>query len=545
MKIGVPKETASGEKRVALVPEAIKRLAGKGHEVVVEAGAGGAAGIPDAAFADAGATIESAAAKVWGADVVAKVIAPDEKERKHLGADSVLVGFLSPLTAGDSVAAIAKSGATAFAMEAIPRISRAQAMDALSSQANVGGYVAVLIGARELPRYFPMFMTAAGTIPPAQVLVLGAGVAGLQAIATSRRLGAVVTAFDVRAAVKEQVQSLGAKFLEVEEAKADGEGTGGYAKELDAETQRRQAAALATAVARADVVITTAQVPGRPAPKLITADAVHAMKPGSVIVDLAGESGGNCELTVPGTRVVTDNGVTVTAPFNLPSELAEHASAQYARNVQELLQLMSGEDGALALDFEDEIIAGACITRGGEIVHEGAKAAAGAAAPAKPARAPARSRRPRRSRRPPRRSPLPRRSPRQPPRSPLQRRSPRPPPRSLQPRSPRTRTDRMHQSLVIELAILVLAGFVGFEVISKVPNTLHTPLMSGTNAIHGIVLLGGIVAIGVAHGFLNDLLLVIAIVFGTINVVGGFLVTDRMLEMFKRKPVPKKTEDAS
>jgi len=372
VRIGVPKETVPGERRVALVPDVVRRLTGQGHEVVVEPGAGAQAGFPDPAFADAGATLGGGA---WEADVVAKVAPPEEAEIGALGGDSVLVGFLAPLTNGAGTKSLAGSGATAFAMEAIPRISRAQSMDALSSQATVSGYRAVLIAAQEQGRFFPMLMTAAGTIPPAQVLVLGAGVAGLQAIATARRLGAVVTAFDVRAAVKEQVQSLGARFLEVE-GSADAEAAGGYARELTEEEQQAQRDALAAQIAKSDVVITTALVPGRPAPKLITEDAANAMKHGSVIVDLAGEAGGNCALTRPGETYTTDRGVTITAPFNVPSQMAEHASQLYAKNVQSLLELMTGEDGALALDFEDEIIAGACITRGGEIVHEGARKAA-------------------------------------------------------------------------------------------------------------------------------------------------------------------------
>jgi NAD(P) transhydrogenase subunit alpha len=251
-------------------------------------------------------------------------------------------------------------------------------MDALSSQGNVGGYRAALLAAHELGRYFPMLMTAAGTIPPAQVLVLGAGVAGLQAIATSRRLGAQVTAFDVRAAVKEQVQSLGAKFLEIE-GSADAETAGGYARELTEEEQAQQREMLAAAVAKSDAVITTALVPGRPAPKLITAAAVGQMKPGSVIVDMAGEAGGNCELTQPGQTIRTDTGQIIASPLNLPSTMPQHASQLYARNVQSLLELFApGDDGALNLNFEDEVIRGACITRGGEIVHEGARKAAGA-----------------------------------------------------------------------------------------------------------------------------------------------------------------------
>jgi NAD(P) transhydrogenase subunit alpha len=371
MKIGVPKETVEGERRVALVPEVIRKLTGD-HEVVIESGAGEAAGLADGLFEDAGATIGSP----WEADVVVKVAAPTSEEVSKLGSDSVLIGFLQPLTNGEGTKALADAGVTSFAMEAIPRISRAQSMDALSSQATVGGYLAVLIAAQELPRFFPMLMTAAGTIPPAQVLVLGAGVAGLQAIATSRRLGAVVTAFDVRTAVKEQVESLGARFLEVKGA-ADAEAEGGYARELTEEEQEAQREAVAAQVAKSDVVITTALVPGRPAPKLVYADAVHQMKAGSVVVDLAGEAGGNCELTEPGETIHTDGAVAVVSPLNLPSSMPEHASQLYARNVQSLVTLMAGEEGALELDFEDDIIKGACVTRDGEIVHSGAKEAAG------------------------------------------------------------------------------------------------------------------------------------------------------------------------
>jgi H+-translocating NAD(P) transhydrogenase subunit alpha len=366
MRIGVPKETADGERRVAVVPDVVRRLAAAGHDVVVEPGAGVGAGVLDEDFTAAGAELGDP----WGAQVIARV-APAEPGRLEPG--HVLIAFLAPLTNGDGVRAIAATGATAFAMEAIPRISRAQSMDALSSQATVAGYRAALIASQELGRFFPMLMTAAGTIPPAQVLVLGAGVAGLQAIATARRLGAVVTAFDVRAAVKEQVQSLGAKFLEVE-GSADAEAAGGYARELTPEEQQQQRQALADQIARSDAVITTALVPGRPAPKLITTDAVGRMKHGSVIVDLAGEAGGNCELARPGETYRTDNAVTIATPLNLPSTMPEHASQLFARNVQSLLELMTGENGQLTLNWEDEVITGACITRDGEIVHEGARA---------------------------------------------------------------------------------------------------------------------------------------------------------------------------
>jgi NAD(P) transhydrogenase subunit alpha len=303
----------------------------------------------------AGATIGDP----WAAEVVAKVAPPTPEEVARLGTGTVLVGFLNPRGDPAALAAIAARGATALAMEKVPRISRAQSMDALSSQATVSGYRAVLIAATELPRFFPMFMTAAGTVPPAQVLVLGAGVAGLQAIATARRLGAVVTAFDIRSAVKEQIESLGAKFFEVE-GLGDAEAAGGYARELTPEEQAVQREALSVQMGKSDVIVTTALVPGRPAPKLVPAAAVAGMKAGSVIVDLAAEAGGNCELTRPGETFVTDNGVKVVGPLNLPSEMAEHASSLYARNILALIEL--------GFDPEDEVIAGATVVRGGEVV---------------------------------------------------------------------------------------------------------------------------------------------------------------------------------
>ena len=378
MRVGIPNETASGENRVATVPDVIKRLSRKGVEVVVESGAGAGASIPDEQFAEAGATIAIDPGEVWGADVVAKVRAPSTDEIARLREGGVLIGFLAPLTSPETTRALADARVTAFAMEAIPRITRAQSMDALSSQATVAGYRAVLIAGLDMGRFFPMLTTAAGTIKPASVLVLGAGVAGLQAIATARRLGAQVTAFDVRSAVKEQVQSLGAKFLELD-LDADAEGTGGYAKALDEDAQRRQQEQLAKAAGRFDVVITTALIPGKPAPKLLIEDAVRNMKPGSVIVDLAGEAGGNTEITEPGQTIVRHD-VTIAAPLNLPSDMPDHASQLYARNIMALLELMAGDEGALELDWDDEIIKGAAITRDGEIVHDGAKQAVGAAA---------------------------------------------------------------------------------------------------------------------------------------------------------------------
>jgi H+-translocating NAD(P) transhydrogenase subunit alpha len=354
MRVGVPKETAPEERRVALVPEVVTRL--EGIEVQIERGAGDAASFGDAAYAEAGAQVVADAYE--GADVVAKVAKPNAAEIERLRG-KVLIGFLQPLVDRSGVEQLTAADVTAFAMESIPRITRAQPMDALSSQSTVAGYKAALLAADRLPRFFPMLMTAAGTVAPAKVLVLGAGVAGLQAIATSHRLGAVVFGFDVRPTVKEQVESLGASFLELS---VRGEETsGGYAAELSAEEQARQQEELQHRIPEFDAVITTALVPGREAPKLITAEAVEAMRRGSVIVDLAAEAGGNCELTRPGEEFVHD-GVTIVGLTNLASTMAYHASQLYARNVAALIRHLAPE-GELKLDWSDEITAGTCVTR--------------------------------------------------------------------------------------------------------------------------------------------------------------------------------------
>ncbi len=359
MRVAVPRETAPGERRVALVPETVSKLRESGFELRVERGAGAAAGFLDESYAEAGADVVESGALFDGAGVIVRVAKPSPQEADELARGVVLIGFLQPLTDTAGVARLRERGVDAFAMESIPRITRAQSMDALSSQATVAGYKAVVLAADRVPKLFPMLMTAAGTIAPVRALVIGAGVAGLQAIATARRLGAVVSGFDVRPAVQEQVESLGASFLDLG-VRAE-ETAGGYATELTREQQERQQAALEERIPDFDVVITTAAVPGRPAPKLIPASAVERMRPGSVIVDLAAETGGNCELTVPG-EVVEHGGVSIVGTTNLPSLMAHHASQLYSRNVAALLQHLAPK-GELALDWEDEITAGACVTR--------------------------------------------------------------------------------------------------------------------------------------------------------------------------------------
>ena len=358
MRVAVPRETAPGERRVALVPETVSKLRDDGFAIRVERRAGAAAGFPDQDYAEAGAELADAEALLADTDAIVRVAPPSADEVAALASGTVLVGFLNPLADADGVARLRDRGVVAFAMESIPRITRAQPMDALSSQATVSGYKAVLLAADRVPKLFPMLMTAAGTIAPERALVIGAGVAGLQAIATARRLGAVVSAFDVRPAVKEQVESLGASFLELG-VRAE-ETAGGYATELTPEQQAQQQAALEERIPDFDVVVTTAAIPGRPAPKLIPASAVERMRPGSVVVDVAAETGGNCELTSPG-EVVDHGGVTIDGTTNLPSLMAFHASQLYSRNVAALLQHLA-PGGDLNLDWEDEITAGACVT---------------------------------------------------------------------------------------------------------------------------------------------------------------------------------------
>jgi NAD(P) transhydrogenase subunit alpha len=371
MILGVPKETAPGEQRVALVPDLVPKLTGAGLEVVVETGAGRAAGYPDESFREKGARLE---AEVLGAaDVILKVQPPTQDEAGRLKPGATLIGLLRPFANRDGIAALAARPVTAFAMELMPRITRAQAMDALSAMSTVAGYKAVLIAADRLPKFFPLLMTAAGTLAPARVLVLGAGVAGLQAIGTAKRLGAVVEGYDTRPAVREQVESLGAKFVELPLEAKDAEAKTGYAKGQSEEFYQKQRELMATHVTAADVVITTALVPGQRAPVLITEDMVRGMRPNSIIVDLAAEQGGNCALTEPGQEV-TRHGVLIVGPVNLASTIPYHASQMYARNVTSyLLHLLKG--GSLNLDLSDDLTRGPLVTHRGEVVHEAAKAA--------------------------------------------------------------------------------------------------------------------------------------------------------------------------
>lgn len=368
LAVGVPKETLPGERRVSLTPDVIRKLTRTGFRVIVERGAGEGASFLDSAYEEAGAEMAPDAKSLYDTvKVVLKVARPTEPEIAMLRPDTILIAFLQPLVSPELVVRLAQQRVIAMSMDAIPRITRAQPMDALSSMSTVAGYKAVLLAANGLQKFFPLLMTAAGTIPPAKLLVLGAGVAGLQAIATARRLGAVVEAFDTRPVVKEQVQSLGASFVELDVGHEEAQDAGGYAKELAEEHIRREIELIKDHAAKSDIVITTALIPGRPAPLLLPEDTVKGMKPGSVIVDLAAEMGGNCELTVPGETVVRHD-VTIMGPLNLPSTMATHASQMYAKNISSLLEHLAPK-GQLNLDMEDAITRGVVVASGGEVLH--------------------------------------------------------------------------------------------------------------------------------------------------------------------------------
>ncbi|MEW5683746.1 MAG: Re/Si-specific NAD(P)(+) transhydrogenase subunit alpha [Pseudomonadota bacterium] len=374
--IAVTKERRAGETRVAATPETVKKFIAAGYSVVIEAGSGAGASIPDPDYEAAGASIAKTAKDAAGkADILFKVRGPEADEIKALKSGALVAATLNPYQDRDTLNALAAQGASAFAMEFVPRITRAQVMDVLSSQANLAGYRAVIEGAEAYGRALPMMMTAAGTVAPAKVFIMGVGVAGLQAIATARRLGAVVTATDVRPATKEQVESLGAKFIAVEDEEFQNAQTaGGYAKEMSAEYQAKQAALTSSHIAKQDIVITTALIPGRPAPRLITAEQVASMKPGSIIVDLAVEQGGNTEGAKPNETVVTANGVKILGFTNLPGRIAADSSALYARNLVAFSELFKTKEGAFAPDLEDEILKAALVTHGGAVVHPSLKA---------------------------------------------------------------------------------------------------------------------------------------------------------------------------
>ena len=363
MRIGAVRETAAHERRVALVPQSVQRLRAAGQEILIEQGAGEAAGFTDALYAAAGASLVARGAVLAGSEILLSVQCPEPEDLALAPSGTVVIGLVQRPGANRVLAAAAAASLTVLAMERVPRTTKAQSMDVLSSQATVAGYQAVLLGASHLARLLPMLTTAAGTIPPGRALILGAGVAGLQAIATARRLGAIVSAFDVRPVVREQVQSLGATFVEAEAVSAAAEGTGGYARELAADQQQKVLEVIAKQLPDKDLVIATAQIPGKPAPRLITADMVGLLKPGSVIVDLPVEAGGNCELSRPG-EVVQVGGVTILGPLNLPSQIPQHASLKYSRNLQALLEYLI-QDGKLEIDRDDPIAGPMCLVHGG------------------------------------------------------------------------------------------------------------------------------------------------------------------------------------
>lgn len=522
MKIGAPKELARGEARVALTPESAQQIQKLGHECLIESGAGRLAGFDDDAYRQAGVSVVDSAASLWQeADVVIKVREPVESEIDQLKAGQTLITFFWPAQNEANLERCRAKGATVIAMDMVPRISRAQKMDALSSTANIAGYRAVIEAGNQFGRFFTGQVTAAGKVPPAKVLIVGAGVAGLAAIGTATSLGAVVRAFDVRPEVAEQIESMGAEFLFLDfEESQDGSGTGGYAAPSSPEFREKQLALFREQAPEVDIVITTALIPGRPAPKLWLEDMVAAMKPGSVIVDLAAEKGGNCDLTVPDERIVTDNGVIVVGYTDVPSRMATQASLLYATNIRHMLTDLTPEkDGVLVHDMEDDVIRGATVTHAGEITFPPPPPkvkAIGAAKPKEKVKEP----------------------------------------------TPEEKKAAEHAAFVAQskrqigilvaggvlmwllgmvapasfmqhFIVFVLACFVGFQVIWNVSHSLHTPLMAVTNAISGIVILGAVLQIG-SGSWVVALLAGLSVLIASINIVGGFLVTRRMLAMFQK-----------
>ncbi len=523
MKIGTPKEVFEGERRVAMTPESALALQKLGHECMIETGAGIASGFDDAAYTAAGVEVVKTAAALWkAADVVAKVRAPDDAEMKRLRSGQTLISFFSPVADEAKMKAAADKGATVVAMEMIPRISRAQKMDALSSMANIAGYRAVIEAGNNFGRFFTGQITAAGKVPPAKVLVVGAGVAGLAAIGTATSLGAITYAFDVRPEVAEQVESMGAEFvyLDFEEEQKDGSTSGGYASVSSPEFREAQLAKFRELAPEVDIVITTALIPNREAPELWTEDMVAAMKPGSVIIDLAAEKGGNCKLTVMDEKIVTDNGVTIIGYTDFPSRMATQASTLYSTNIRHLLTDLTPEkDGVINHNMEDDVIRGATIAHASAVTFPPPppKVAAIAAAPKK---APVKELTPEEK-------------------------------RAAETAAFKAQTKSQVTLLAVGGALLLAVGlvapasfmqhfivfvlsvFIGFQVIWGVAHSLHTPLMAVTNAISSIIILGALMQIG-SSSFLVIVLAALSVFMCGINIFGGFLVTRRMLAMFQK-----------
>jgi NAD(P) transhydrogenase subunit alpha len=523
MKFGTPKEVFEGENRVAMTPDSARQLQKLGYDCLVESGAGFNAGFADALYEDAGVTVVKTAAALWKeADIVAKVRQPEAAELKRLHGGQTLISFFNPAANEGGMEAAKKSGANVIAMEMVPRISRAQKMDALSSMANIAGYRAVIEAGNNFPRFFTGQITAAGKVPPAKVLVIGAGVAGFAAIGTATSLGAITYAFDVRPEVAEQVESMGAEFvfLDFEEDQADGASTGGYAAVSSPEFAAAQLAKFREIAPDIDIVITTALIPGRDAPELWTKDMVEAMKPGSVIIDLAAERGGNCKLTVMDEKIVTDNGVTIVGYTDFPSRMAAQSSTLYATNIRHMMTDLTPEkDGTPVHNMEDDVIRGATITHAGDVTFPPPppKVAAIAAQPKKEA------------------------------------------PKELTPEEKRAEETAAFKaqtrnqvtllavggalllavglvapaSFMQHFIVFVLSVFIGFQVIWGVAHSLHTPLMAVTNAISSIIILGALVQVG-SGSFLVIILASLAIFMTGINIFGGFLVTRRMLAMFQK-----------
>ncbi|MBA2779249.1 Re/Si-specific NAD(P)(+) transhydrogenase subunit alpha [Billgrantia kenyensis] len=522
MKIGAPKELAKGEARVALTPDSAQLIQRLGHECLIESGAGVAAGFDDDAYRNAGVSVVESAEALWrDAEIVIKVREPSEAEAELLREGQTLISFFWPAQNEALMERCRGKGATVVAMDMVPRISRAQKMDALSSMANIAGYRAVIEAGNQFGRFFTGQVTAAGKVPPAKVLVVGAGVAGLAAIGTATSLGAVVRAFDVRPEVAEQIESMGAEFLFLDfEESQDGAGTGGYAAPSSPEFREKQLALFREQAPEVDIVITTALIPGRPAPKLWLEDMVKAMKPGSVVIDLAAEKGGNCDLTVPEQRIVTDNGVVVVGYSDFPSRMAAQSSMLYATNIRHMLTDLTPEkDGVIVHDMEDDVIRGATVTHKGETTFPPPPPKVKAIAAAKP-----------------------------------KEKVKEPTPEEKRAAEHATFVEQTKRQVTLlgiggalmlllgqiapasfmqHFIVFVLACFVGFQVIWNVSHSLHTPLMAVTNAISGIIILGAVLQIG-SGNWIVVLLAAISVLIATINIVGGFLVTRRMLAMFQK-----------